>query len=368
MTSRLSPLDVSFLYLEEPTTAMHVGSTMIFQTPGEGFSYERLVKHVEARIALIPRYRQRIRWVPGRLANPVWVDDESFDIGFHVRRSALPRPGSLVQLQELVARMQARHLDRSRPLWELILVEGLQGGGFAVVTKVHQALVDGVHAVDLGHVVLDDDRHTRQQPSHPWHPAREPTSVELLVSAVADSVRRPQAIIETMRSGVEDVRATTGKVLGALGGLANAARTATRPVPHSPLNPEISAYRRFAMVATDLEDYRRIRNYGGEGPRRKRRARVSALGTAGRATVRDRAAGTSGTEGTIAAGTGTGTGTGTAEAAHRPTRPASPRRPTPGQPPARRPPARRRRRTTLRAAGAAPVPARAPDARDARAS
>ena len=95
--------------------------------------------------------------MPGRIANPVWVDDERFDISYHMRRSALPRPGSQAQLEELVAREQARRLDRSRPLWELIVVEGLQDGGFAVVTKVHQTLVDGVHAVDLGQVVLDDD-------------------------------------------------------------------------------------------------------------------------------------------------------------------------------------------------------------------
>src|SRR3954466_1815737 len=128
---------------------MHVGSVMIFRAGDRGLDYPRLLRHVEARIALVPRYRQRVRFVPGRIANPVWVDDERFDLSYHMSRSALPGPGSQAQLEELVARLQARRLDRSRPLWELTVVEGLEDGGFAVVTKVHQALVDGVHAVDL---------------------------------------------------------------------------------------------------------------------------------------------------------------------------------------------------------------------------
>src|SRR5690349_21152791 len=143
MPDRLSSQDVSFLYLERPETAMHVGSVMIFEPPpGEAFDVERLTRHVGARIAFVPRYRQRVRTVPGRIANPVWVDDENFDIAYHVRRSALPTPGSDEQLAELVARLQGRILDRRRPLWELIVVEGLSGGRVAVVTKVHQALVD----------------------------------------------------------------------------------------------------------------------------------------------------------------------------------------------------------------------------------
>jgi diacylglycerol O-acyltransferase len=150
VTDRLSSLDVSFLYLEQPSTAMHVGSLMIFRAPAEGLDVDRLTRHVGSRIAFVPRYRQRIRSIPGRIANPVWVDDENFDLSYHIRPSALPRPGSDAQLEELVARLQARPLDRRRPLWELYLVEGLSNGRFALVSKVHQALVDGVRTVDLG--------------------------------------------------------------------------------------------------------------------------------------------------------------------------------------------------------------------------
>ena len=229
MADRLSPLDVSFLYLEEPTTPMHVGSVMVFEGPAAGVDHARIARHVQSRIAYVPRYRQRVRAVPGRIANPVWVDDEHFDINYHVRRSALPRPGSREQLQELVARLESRHLDRGRPLWELTLVEGLEGHRFAVVIKVHQALVDGVHAIDLGQVVLDESAEEYEPPAQLWRPSGEPTLVELVVGAVADSVRRPQDVVETLRAGFGDVQATAGKALEALGGLAAAARTATKP-------------------------------------------------------------------------------------------------------------------------------------------
>lgn len=261
MPDRLTPLDVSFLYLEEPTTAMHVGSVMIFQASAEGFDYERLSRHVSARIAFVPRYRQRIRWVLGRLGTPVWVDDESFDVTYHIRRSALPRPGSDEQLRELVARVQARHLDRNRPLWEVYLVEGLSDDRFAILTKTHQALVDGVNAVDLGQVVLDDQPVEVQAPADTWRPAPEPSLVELVTSAVMDTVRRPGQVVDTVRAGLGDLRTTAEQTAGALGGLAVAARTATRPAPASPLNVPTSEHRRFGMVCTELEQYRRVRRH-----------------------------------------------------------------------------------------------------------
>src|SRR5215204_3426473 len=135
MVERLTTLDASFLYLEEPDTPMHVGGVLILQRPAGGV--EALADLVQARLPLVPRYRQRVAEVPGHLANPAWVDDPDFDISYHVRRSALPRPGSEEQLLDLVARLTARPLDRSRPLWEMYLVEGLAGDRTAVVTKTH---------------------------------------------------------------------------------------------------------------------------------------------------------------------------------------------------------------------------------------
>ncbi|HSR25547.1 MAG TPA: wax ester/triacylglycerol synthase family O-acyltransferase, partial [Candidatus Eisenbacteria bacterium] len=263
MPDRLSPLDVSFLYFEEPTTPMHVGSVAVFQAPKEGFDYDRLVQLIKDRIAFVPRYRQRIRWVPGRIANPVWVDDEHFDITYHVRRSALPRPGNEEQLCELVGRVQSRQLDRHRPLWEMYLVEGLSDGRFAIITKTHHAMVDGIGAVDIGQVILDTTPEPRETPPDAWRPAREPSRVELVAGAVTEAVRRPTALVDTVRAGLSDVRSVAGRVAGAAGGMLAMARTAARSAPESPLNAEIGEQRRYATASTDLDDYRRIRKAHG---------------------------------------------------------------------------------------------------------
>jgi diacylglycerol O-acyltransferase len=260
---RLSPLDVSFLYFEEPTTPMHVGGVAVFQSPEHGFDYERLVDLISDRIAFVPRYRQRIRWVPGRLANPVWVDDEHFDVNYHVRRSALPRPGTDQQLNELVARVQSRRLDRTRPLWEMYLVEGLSGNRFALVTKTHHAMVDGIAAVDIAQVILSTSPELQDTPVDTWRPDSEPSWLELVAGAVGETVRRPAAVIDTLRGGISDVRSTADRLGSAAGGLFAAARTAARPAPESPLNAVIGEHRRYATVTLDLDDHRRVRKTHG---------------------------------------------------------------------------------------------------------
>jgi len=259
VSDRLSPLDVSFLYLEEPTTPMHVGSVSLFESPRQGFDHERLVELIQERIALVPRYRQRIRWVPGYLANPVWVDDENFDVTYHVRRSALPRPGTDQQLRELVARVQGRRLDRDRPLWEMYLVEGLKDDRFAIITKTHHAMVDGPSAVDIGQVILDVTPEPRALPPDTWVPARDPSWLELVAGAVTDTMRRPNAMLDTVRTAVSDVRATATRTVGAVVGIFAMARTAARSAPQTPLNVPIGEQRRYGMATTSLDDYKRIR-------------------------------------------------------------------------------------------------------------
>src|SRR5438067_8165033 len=187
MADRLSPLDVSFLYLEGRTTPMHVGGLAVFEMPADGFDYDRFVDLLEQRISLVPRYRQKIKWVPGHLASPVWVDDSEFDLSYHVRRSALPRPGTNEQLRELVARVQSRSLDRNRPLWEMYLVEGLADGRFAIITKTHHAMVDGVSAVDIGTLILDLTPTPREIPDDDWVPATTPSSLRLIAGAVGEN-------------------------------------------------------------------------------------------------------------------------------------------------------------------------------------
>ena len=263
MADRLSPLDVSFLYMETPTTAMHVGGVAVFDPPDGGFDYESLVELISERIAMVPRYRQKVRFIPGRIANPVWVDDEDFDVTYHVRRSALPKPGTDAQLRELVGRLQARRLDRDRPLWEIYLVEGLEGGRVAVITKTHHAMVDGVAAVDIGTVILDVTPDPREVDPEPWRPRPEPGTVSLVAGAVTDLVKRPTHAVDVVRTAAVDVRATAGKAASLAGGLLSSVRTVARPAPDSPLNADIGEQRRFGMARTDLDDYKRVRKAHG---------------------------------------------------------------------------------------------------------
>jgi diacylglycerol O-acyltransferase / wax synthase len=259
MPPRLSALDASFLYLEQATTPMHVGAVSIFRRPKAGFDYDRLVELIEQRIALVPRYRQKVRYVPGNLARPVWVDDTEFDVAYHVRRSALPKPGSDAQLTELVARLMSRPLDHTRPLWEMYLVEGLAEGRTAVLTKTHQAMVDGISAIDIGQVILDVSAEPRVVAEELWMPRNEPTDAQLVFGAVAEAVARPGVIVDNARAAAGDAMATVGKLAGAATQLFSMARAASRRAPGSPLNVDISTQRRFAIARTELDDYRKIR-------------------------------------------------------------------------------------------------------------
>ena len=245
---------------------MHVGSVAVFAVPDgeDGLDHDALCELVARRISLVPRYRQKVRWVPGHLANPVWVDDEDFDIGYHVRRSALPRPGSEDQLRELVGRVQSRALDRSRPLWELYLVEGLAGSApgktrFAVISKVHHAVAAEPGSIDIVSLLLDATAIPRELPDDGWTPEREPSSAGLVVGALVDNLRRPTQVLDTMRSEATDVRAAAARLLGAAGGVASAVRKSLRPAPPSPLNVAVGEQRRFGMADTSLDDYKRVR-------------------------------------------------------------------------------------------------------------
>jgi WS/DGAT/MGAT family acyltransferase len=263
MTARLNAIDASFLYMETRTTAMHVGGVCILQQPEEGFDYGRLVELISTRIALVPRYRQKVRFVPGRLAGPVWVDDADFDVTYHVRRSALPKPGTEDQLRELVGRLMSRQLDRSRPLWEIYLVEGLAGDRVGIVTKTHHAMVDGISAVDIGTVILDVTPEPREVPADSWRPQSPPGAASLVLGAVTDLVKRPVQVVDTARAAAGDARATVGKVAGVAGGVLSSLATVARPAADSPLNVRIGEQRRFGMARTSLDDYKRIRKAHG---------------------------------------------------------------------------------------------------------
>ena len=260
---RLSALDASFLYLEQPTTPMHIGGVTVFRRPRSGFDYERLADLIERRLALVPRYRQKIRNVPGHLARPVWVDDPDFDVGYHVRRSALPKPGTEEQLHELVGRLMSRPLDRNRPLWEVYLVEGLAKNRIAIITKTHHAMVDGVTAMDIGQLILDVTPTPRETGEDLWLPQPEPGSLKLVLDAATEAVQRPAEVVENVRTAAIDAVATVRRVGTAVGGLVDALRTAVRAAPGSPLNVPITTQRRFAVARTALEDYKAVRTAHG---------------------------------------------------------------------------------------------------------
>ena len=264
MPSRMSALDASFLFMEDASTPMHAGGVAIFTPPADGFDHERLVRLIRQRIPFVPRYRQRIREVPFGLARPVWVDDERFDVTYHVRRSALPRPGSREQLNELVARLMTRPLDRNRPLWEMYLVEGLADGNFAIVSKSHQSLVDGLSAVDIAQVMLDPTEETVVVSGDAWRPRREPTDVELLAAALTELATRPASAIEAARNTVTGTALTAAHVGQRALGLLGAAVAIARMPSSSPLNVPIGGQRRFATVDLTLDDLKRVRTeFGG---------------------------------------------------------------------------------------------------------
>jgi diacylglycerol O-acyltransferase len=261
MAERLTRLDASFLYLEEPDTPMHVGGMLILEAlPG---GVDALADLVEARLPLVPRYRQRVAVVPGHLANPVWVDDPEFDIAYHVRRNGLPRPGTEAQLLDLVSRLTSRPLDRTRPLWEMYLVDGLSHGRVAVVTKTHPALVDGLSAIDIGQVLLDVEPDAPAPEPVEWRPERPPTGTQLLWDALDEYARRPSAIVDTARAAVTDVRATAGRLTGVAGGLLRTARKTMLAAPPSPLNATAGRQRRVAVARAELDDIKKIRKAHG---------------------------------------------------------------------------------------------------------
>jgi diacylglycerol O-acyltransferase len=247
-----------------------VGTVDIFDPGSEGFDFEGLIALIHERIAFVPRYRQRVRAIPARLAGPVWVDDENFDLTFHVRRSALPRPGTLAQLRELVGRVMARRLDTSRPLWEMYLVEGLEDDRLALLAKSHLSLVDGIDTVEIGQVLLDTTARPHAIPGagieESWHPVPEPSSLELLVGALLESAQDPAMAIENVRGALTSalgvavaVGEAVGGIGGALGELASDALRGRRPSPDSPLTGLVSEQRRFATISASLTDLKAVR-------------------------------------------------------------------------------------------------------------
>jgi diacylglycerol O-acyltransferase / wax synthase len=257
---RLSGLDSSFLHLERGGAHMHVASVIVFEGPVP--AYDEFAEHVGRRLHLVPRYRQKIRFVPLQQGRPVWVDDPHFSLAYHVRHTALPPPGDEEQLKRLASRVFSQQLDRSKPLWETWLVDGLADGRFALLAKTHHALVDGVSGVDIATVLFDTAREPEvpPTPAQPWLPQPEPSDAELLARALLERTTRPREIARGVRALFRGPREVAGRVARAATDLGGFAWTGLRPAPDSPFNVQIGPHRRFTWVPADLGRFKEIKN------------------------------------------------------------------------------------------------------------
>ena len=259
---RLSPLDASFLHVEDDFSHMHIGSVAVFEGPQPPFA--ALVDMVESKLDLVPRYRQRVRFVPLELGRPVWVDDEHFNLEYHLRHTALPKPGGETELRKLVGRVMSQQLDRARPLWEIWVVEGLEDSRWAMVAKTHHALVDGVSGTDLLAVIMDQSPDA-ERPARPsqWTPQPAPSSLQLMADSLENVVRSPYEQMRALRAQTRMVRRVLAYAMEVVGGLV-ALGGLVRPTPVSSLNGPLGPHRRYAWASTSVEDIKRVRKaFGG---------------------------------------------------------------------------------------------------------
>jgi diacylglycerol O-acyltransferase len=261
---RLTAIDASFLHQEGPSSHMHVGAVTIFEGPPPGF--EEFLDSLRMRLHLVPRYRQRLSVPPLESGRPLWVDDPTFDIEYHVRHSALPRPGSEEQLLLLAGRIFSQQLDRCRPLWELWMIENLEGNRFALISKSHHAMIDGISGVDLAQVMFDLGPVPAEIP-HPdaaWQPAPEPSPVELLAAGAMGALRTGLSTAVRAATTITRPGHTLAGLREAAEGLGEVVWAGMNPAPDTPLNVEIGPHRRFTVVRSELRDFKRVKDaFGG---------------------------------------------------------------------------------------------------------
>ena len=257
---RLSSTDASFLHQEGPASHMHIGGVLIFQGPPPDFA--DFLNHVRSRLHLVPRYRQKLATPPLETGRQLWIDDPDFNIEYHVRHTALPAPGTEEQLFLLAGRIASQQLDRSKPLWENWLVEGLDGNRFALISKTHHSLVDGVSGVDLATVLFDVEP-TPQAPAgdlEPWQPHREPSSAELVAAGVRGIVGVAAGMVSRAVSAAGHPASSLGSLRDAAEGVGEIVWAGLNPAPVTPLNVEIGPHRRYAVVRHQLADYKAVKN------------------------------------------------------------------------------------------------------------
>jgi diacylglycerol O-acyltransferase / wax synthase len=259
---RLTAVDASFLTNETGASHMHIGAIVICEGPPP--SYDELLAHIEGRLHLVPRYRQKLAFPPVETGRPFWIDDPQFNLEYHVRHSALPAPGGEDQLRKMAARVFSQQLDRTKPLWELWLVQGLKRKRFALISKTHHAVIDGIAGVDIATVLFDvkpvpEPATTERE----WIPRPEPSSVELAARGAEGLARTPVRLARRLESAVRHPNTTLSQAREAAAGVGDVAWAMANPAPDVPLNTEIGPHRRFVWVRADLEQFKRIKQVLG---------------------------------------------------------------------------------------------------------
>jgi diacylglycerol O-acyltransferase len=260
---RLSAVDAGFLAQEKPNTHMHIGALALFE--GEPPRLGEFLAHIESRLHLVPRYRQKLATPPLETGRPLWVDDPNFNLAYHVRHTALPAPGDEDALLNMCARVFSQRLDRSKPLWELWLVEGLRGGGFVLISKTHHALVDGVSGVDLASVLFDlsPEGSAGGNGGEPWVPRPEPSVAELAAHGLTGAVRAVADVATGALGAVSNPAEALGKAREVATGIGEVAWTALNAPPDTPFNVTPGPHRRIRVVRAGLDEFKLVKDEFG---------------------------------------------------------------------------------------------------------
>jgi diacylglycerol O-acyltransferase / wax synthase len=261
---RLTPVDASFLHQEGPNSHMHVGGLTIMEGPAPAM--KDLLEQIRRRLHLVPRYRQKLASTALDSGRPVWVDDPSFNLEYHIRHTALPTPGRWDQLCGLTARIFSQQLDRSKPLWEMWLIEGMEDDRFALISKTHHSLIDGIAGVDLATVLFDLSpappplRHAGRA----WQPHPEPGTAELIAAGLRGAVRAGIELAEGAIDALAHPDHALARVREAAEGIGEIVWAGLNPAPETPLNVPIGPHRRFFGIASRLDDFKTVKNaFGG---------------------------------------------------------------------------------------------------------
>ncbi len=257
---RLSSIDASFLAQERGGAHMHIGAVMLFEGPPP--SREEFSAHIASRLGKVPRYRQKLAVPRLEMGRPLWIDDPTFNVEYHVRHTALPAPGGDEQLRSLAARIFSQRLDRTKPLWELWLVEGLESGGFALINKTHHCLVDGISGVDITAVLFDLEREPAAIPrgEDGWEPAPEPSAASVVAAGVRDLAKAPIGIAAQALGTLRRPARAVAEAREAAEGVAEIGWGYVNSPPDNPLNTGIGPHRRIAWVHTSLAELKAIKN------------------------------------------------------------------------------------------------------------